>query len=245
MIARLCVAFLLLLNAALFAWGHWGLGKAEQAIVQPGLRAELIEIERPWQTDSPVLPPVQVPSAKIDLKQGRAELNTAIENASNLVVQGVPLNQQCRQWGPFVNNEADRIAEALKSWAGQVARVQRQVPVGYVVYLPKAVVESGVGLKQLSEKGVREMFFISAAGPLQGTISLGLFRDLDRARLQQQDILARGVSGVEIRERLGPSRVFFELRGSPAQVAALQGIYELNPKSELGSCPVQTKAESS
>lgn len=241
---RLCVAFLLLLNAALFGWGYWGLGTPEQAIAQPGLRAELIDIERPWQTEKPTLPAVQVPSTKIDLEQGRAELNSAIENASNLVIQGVPLNQQCRQWGPFVNSDADRIAEALRPWPGQVARVQRQVPVGYVVYLPKPVVEGGIGLKQLAEKGVREMFFISAAGPLQGTISLGLFRDLDRARLQQQDILARGVSGVAIRERLGPTRVFFELRGSPAQVALLQGIYDLSPKSELGSCPAQAKAES-
>lgn len=79
---------------------------------------------------------------------------------------------------------------------------------GYVVYLPQDIVNSGVGIEQLSGKGIADMFYITTPGPLQGTISLGLFRDLDRANVQKDDLTRRGIAGVQIRERLGPARVF-------------------------------------
>lgn len=238
MIFRGLVVLLFALNLGLWGWVQADRARSLKSVDEAGLRADTLEVERPWlgrQADASAA--VEVPTrAPIDLKQSQARLDSAIESAGSQVVQGAPLNQQCRQWGPFLGGDADRIAEALKAWPGNVLRQQRQVPVGYVVYLPRSIVEQGVGMKQLAAKGVREMFFIAGEGPLQGTISLGLFRDLERARLQQQDLLARGIAGVDIRERLGPSRVFFELRGTPQQVEALQGIYDLNPKSQLGVC---------
>lgn len=80
------------------------------------------------------------------------------------------------------------------------------------------------------------MFYITTPGPLQGTISLGLFRDVERANVQRDDLIKRGVAGVQIRERLGPVRVFFELRGTPDQIKSVQSIFELNSKGELKAC---------
>jgi hypothetical protein len=67
-------------------------------------------------------------------------------------------------------------------------------------------------------------------------MSLGLFRDLDRANAQKADLARRGVEGVQIRERLGPVRVFFELRGNASQIETVRSVFELNRKGELKSC---------
>lgn len=238
MIAQGVLGVLFFLNVLCLVWGLQGGALSEKSISATGLRSEFISIQTPWVPSKPDLSPVEVPSSsKIDLKQGQKQLDQAIETANNQVVQGVPLNQQCWLWGPFVRSEADRIADALKAWDGKVDRVQRQVPVGYVVYLPKARVEGGMGVQKLAEKGVREALYIAEAGPLQGTISLGLFRDLGRATLQKANLEAKGVEGVLIRERLGPMRTFFELKGVPNQSASLKSIYSENPRSALASCP--------
>jgi hypothetical protein len=105
-----------------------------------------------------------------------------------------------------------------------------------VVYLPQDIVSSGVGLKQLSDKGIKDMFYITTPGPMQGTISLGLFRDLERATIQKEELESRGVAGVQIRERLGPVRVFFELRGTAEQITRVKSAFELNRKGELTAC---------
>ncbi|HEY1059886.1 MAG TPA: hypothetical protein VGE55_14265 [Limnobacter sp.] len=231
------VALLALLNLAMFGWGLWTWLTPGTSISNPGWRSDWVQVEKPWEASAIQAEPKAI-TPKIDVAKGQLELNSAIEAASK-VPQMAPVMQACRQWGPFVPNEADRIAEALKTWPGQTRRTEREMPIGYVVYLPKAEVDRGVGLSQLAAKGVREMFYISAPGPMQGTISLGLFRDLTRARQQQADLVAKGVAGVDIRERLGPKRVYFELRGTAAQVGGLKAVYDLNPKGDLQDCPAQ------
>ncbi|MCQ8895390.1 hypothetical protein NQT62_02925 [Limnobacter humi] len=223
-------------NLSLLAWGASSWLVPGDSLVDAGWRSDWVQIEKPWEIS--VAPTAaKAPKPKIDVVQSQRELDSAIEAAAQ-TPQLVPVMQVCRLWGPFVPNEADRIADALKTWPGQTRRTEREMPIGYVVYLPKAEVDRGLGLSQLAAKGVREMFYISAPGPMQGTISLGLFRDLTRARQQQADLVGKGVAGVEIRERLGPKRVYFELRGTAVQAGALRRVYELNPKGDLQDCPV-------
>lgn len=235
MIARVLIGGLLVLNGVVWAWGVWGQVVPVHVIQAGGLRSELIAIQTPWVPEKPDQTPVDVRAAKIDLKQGQQQLDLVIQSAGQQVVNGAPVNQQCRLWGPFVGGDAERIAEALKTWGGQVQRVKRPVPVGYVVYLPKEKVGPDT-VKELAAKGIREVFLITAAGPLQGTISLGLFRDMERAKVQKAEVEDRGFEGVGIRERLGATRIFFELKGSPAQAIALKTIYGLNPRGEITEC---------
>ncbi|HEX4880308.1 MAG TPA: hypothetical protein VFV39_10720 [Limnobacter sp.] len=233
------LALLLLVNVALFFSQLLGVGSQLAHMEEPGLRADWVGIERPWAAPPPAgvaASAADAPAPKIDLKAGQAQLQDAIENASNGVFNNRPLGLECRMWGPFLPSDYVRTEEALRAWAGQVARLERQVAVGYVVYLPKPVVDSGQGMGQLAGKGIADAFYMNTPGPMQGTISLGLFRDRLRAVQHRAELQAKGIDGVEIRERLGPTRVFFELRGSPGQLGDLQQIYNLNPKAELQPC---------
>lgn len=223
-------------NVAVFAWGLWGEGAALHTLDSPGVRSEWVEIEKPWQLAVEVVRSAQPPSPKIDLKQGQAQLESAIETASKQVFDNPLLNLECLVWGPLLPSESARVQDALANWGGQTDRLEKQVPVGYVVYLPQNIVNSGVGIDQLSGKGISDMFYITTPGPLQGTISLGLFRDLERANAQKEDLQRRGVEGVQIRERLGPVRVFFQLRGNPAQLDAVRAVFSLNQKGDLKTC---------
>lgn len=231
------IAYLLIAgNAALLVWGLLGGAQSRQVTDGPGLRSEWVSVERPWQQPVEVTRSPQPAAPKINLKEGQAQLDTAIENASKQVFETPEMNQQCLVWGPLLQSESARVQESLANWGGETDRLERQVPVGYVVYLPQEIVNSGVGIDQLSGKGITDMFYITTPGPLQGTISLGLFRDQERASVQKEELARRGVDGVQIRERLGPVRVFFELRGTPDQIESAQSIFNLNRKGDLKPC---------
>jgi hypothetical protein len=236
---RVLVVILLLGNLVLLGLGVVTNSSSQKAIDSPGLRAEWVGVERPWDQAVDVIRAPAPVAPKIDLKQGQAQLDSAIENASKQVFENPKLNQECLLWGPLLQSESARVQEALLNWGGETDRLERQVPVGYVVYLPQDIVNSGVGIDQLSGKGITDMFYITTPGPLQGTISLGLFRDLDRANVQKADLARRGVVGVQIRERLGPVRVFFELRGNATQIESMRSVFELNRKGELKPCESQ------
>lgn len=225
-------------NVCVFSWGLLFAGGSFQAIQSPGLRSEWVLIERPWQQAVEVVQNPQPAAPKINLKQGQAELDSAIETASKRVALNPKNTQQCLLWGPLLRSESARIQDSLSSWGGETERLERQVPVGYVVYLPQNIVNTGVGIDQLSGKGITEMFYITTPGPLQGTISLGLFRDLERANIHKAELARRGVDGMQIRERLGPVRVFFQLRGTPSQIQSARSIFNLNRKGELKICDV-------
>lgn len=237
---RVLAVLLLLGNLALLGFGVLTGNSSQKAIDSPGLRAEWVGVERPWDQPVEVIRAPAPVAPKIDLKQGQAQLDTAIENASKQVFENPKSTQACWLWGPLLQSESARVQEALLNWGGETDRLERQVPVGYVVYLPQDIVNSGVGIDQLSGKGIADMFYITTPGPLQGTISLGLFRDLDRANVQKADLARRGVEGVQIRERLGPVRVFFELRGNASQIETVRSVFELNRKGELKPCELPT-----
>jgi len=233
---RVLAVLLLLGNLTLLGFGVLTSNSSQKAIDSPGLRGEWVGIERPWDQAVEVLRAPAPVAPKIDLKLGQAQLDSAIENASKQVFENPKTTQTCLLWGPLLQSESARVQEALLNWGGETDRLERQVPVGYVVYLPQDIVNTGVGIDQLSGKGITDMFYITTPGPLQGTISLGLFRDLDRANAQKADLARRGVDGVQIRERLGPVRVFFELRGNASQIETVRSVFELNRKGELKPC---------
>ncbi len=237
---RVLAVLLLLGNLALLGLSVFTNNDSQKAIDSPGLRAEWVGVERPWDQPVEVIRAPAPVAPKIDLKQGQAQLDTAIENASKQVFENPKSTQACWLWGPLLQSESARVQEALLNWGGETDRLERQVPVGYVVYLPQDIVNTGVGIDQLSGKGITDMFYITTPGPLQGTISLGLFRDLERANAQRADLARRGVEGVQIRERLGPVRVFFELRGNASQIETVRSVFELNRKGELKPCDSPT-----
>lgn len=198
-----------------------------------GVRADWVKIQTPWIKQNPV---VTQAATKIDLKQGRENLDKALAAGLAKVQQEVVEPRQCKLWGPLLPNEWVRVADALARWPGQIEKQERQVAVGYIVYLPADQAKGGASLLQLQRKGIKELFLMNEAGALQGAISLGLFRDLARATLQQQELLAKGVEGVLIQERLGPPRTFYRLTGTSAQITELDEIHRRNPRGSLQAC---------
>lgn len=233
------VALVFLFNAAVFATALYRggvlFGDSGRTALSAGLRAEMIEIERPWlqHLEKKKQPPEPV---KVDLVKGKAQLDSAIQKAAEKVQDEVPAPELCRQWGPLLPDQIQRVKDSLANWAGRWVEVEKRNPLGYIVYLPKAQVEAGVGLSELAALGVTETFYMAQPGELQGSISLGLFRDEARATIHQNEMLERGVAGVAVRPRLGPTRTFIELYGGQAQMDSLASIYRLNRRSELQPC---------
>jgi hypothetical protein len=227
----------LLLNMLLLLWGVFSssslLGDRPKRSLSVGIRADLIQVSTPWVEQS--LHTAPQAAVKIDLKHSKESLEKAIGVASAKVEQEVIEPKQCKLWGPLLPNEWVRVADALAQWTGEVEKQERQVPVGYIVYLPKDKVV-GNTLTDLQRKGVTELFVINSQGPLQGTIALGSFRDLDRATVQKDQLIAKGVQGVSIRERLGPTRTFYQLLGNSKQMDELDGIFQLNRRGDLKGC---------
>lgn len=104
-----------------FAWLGWGLlesGAGLKQMESSGLRSEWVTIEKPWQqavevarSNAPVAP-------KINLKEGLAQLDSAIESASKQVFEDPKNNQTCLQWGPLLQSESARVADSLSNWGG-------------------------------------------------------------------------------------------------------------------------------
>ncbi|NJM31930.1 MAG: hypothetical protein HC848_02315 [Limnobacter sp.] len=132
--------------------------------------------------------------------------------------------------------QVQRVADALSGWKGRVQVQERQVPIGYIVFLPPSELTTGQTLDYLQSLGVLDVFLISTPGPLQGGVSLGMFREKERAVQQLEQLVAKGVRNLEIRERQGPQRTFYALYGTSAQMKAAREIYSLNRRGDLIGC---------
>lgn len=218
-------------------------GSSGKTALSAGLRVEMVKVEKPWleqvnNEDKPAAPVV------LDLKQGKKQLDTALEQAAKKVEAEVPQPVLCMQWGPLLSDQVQRVKDSLAQWEGRWQEVQRRVPVGYVVYLPKERVDAGQGISELAALGVTDTFYMAQSGELQGSISLGLFRDETRARIHQAEMIAKGVEGVDVNARLGPTRTFIELYGVQNEMDSLQAIYRLNRRSNLSPCDSENTDQS-
>lgn len=240
---NLLVAGLIVINLALAVAlvFNWRAPMTEKVSTNPGMRADLIGIDRPWVSALQAAPPVAKKpieaSPRIDLKQGRAELEKAMGTGAAVVEKSTPPPLLCRLWGPLLTSESGRVATQLKNWPGTYRQTEKQAPVGYVVYLPKALVAKGLGIPQLQAKGVSEVYFMASPGPLQGAVSLGLFRDREHAQQQKDTLTSKGIPGVEIAERLGPARTYFRLEGTEDQIGQVEAIQSSMRLGSLEECP--------
>ncbi|HEX5486063.1 MAG TPA: hypothetical protein VFX23_08695 [Limnobacter sp.] len=220
---------------------NWHASEVQKVSTSPGMRADLIEVDRPWAKTAQAQPEPQKtiqPSApRIDLKSGQAALEKAMGTGSAVVQKITPAPLLCRVWGPLLASESGRVADSLKGWTGTFEQTEKQVPVGYVVYLPKDLVAKGLGIPQLQAKGVSEVYFMASPGPLQGAVSLGLFRDREHAQQQQDNLTSKGIPGVEIAERLGPPRLYYIAKGTAEQITQLERIQASNRLGRLDDCP--------
>lgn len=107
-------------------------------------------------------------------------------------------NAICLSLGPFETPADLRLAMDLL--LPKVERIQfREVPAvalrGYRVFLPPAAsrADALAVARALSDKGVAD-YYVVTAGAQQNTISLGSFRDLEKASLRRNALAALGYS---------------------------------------------------
>lgn len=209
-------------------WGGHG-----EAAISAGLRADLVKVETPW-LDAPLADrPAQL---RLDLEQGREKLANAVKKGEAKIEREVPPALLCREWGPLLPDQIQRVKDSLADWTGQKEQQQKQTVIGYIVFLPKSRVDEGVDINALGQMGLTDLFYMTSPGPLKGGISMGIFRDQERAQQHLDELESRGVQGAELRPRLGTERTFFRLTGVEEQIKQLEKIYMLNRRSELGPC---------
>lgn len=234
---------LLLLNLALFCVGliRGGqvFGPSDVLPLDQGLRSDWIAVERPWLLEGQLLAQASEPTPPapgIELGKGRAQLREAIAEAQHKVAGEVTPELICYEWGPLLPDQKTRVSNALKTWPGRKQEVEQRASLGYIVVIPKEQVQKGQTISTLTQKGLKDLFPINTPGPLQGSISAGIFRSEERALAQLEFLKERGVMGAQVRERPGPVRVFFKLEGTAEQVKTLQALYKTNTRGELNLC---------
>lgn len=240
---RFWMIMLLMLNgfvlvAALWRNFDWQASPPIQ-VNSPGLRSDALQVEKPWESNSNLLA-VPTPTGKtfqsINLEEGRSQLNSALNQAEKKVQEEVKPLEFCQLWGPLLPDQKTRVQGLLAKWPGKVEAVERKDSLGYIVIIPRAVVQQGLNVAELNKKGLKDLFVIGAVGPFQGAISAGIFRTKDRADAQLQFLVSKGIRGAEVRERPGPLRTFYRLTGSADQIKTLGNLYEANPRGELKAC---------
>ncbi len=231
---------LILLSVALVRGGVlWGASPVES--LSAGLRSEWVQVDKPWLTEGQSLAQasnrLSGPSS-VSLNQGKQDLKAALSEAQNKVNEEVTPQQFCLLWGPLLPDQKQRVSDALSKWQGVRQEIQRRESLGFIVVIPKARVAQGEDVAALAKKGISDVFFIGTPGPLQGGISVGMFRSKERANAQLSMLKDKGVIGAEVRERPGPTRTYFELKGTAAQIDEVRQTHKSNPRSELAECEV-------
>lgn len=236
---RIVVGILLIINFALLIIGftRQGLpiGQTQAIVLEGGLRSDLVAIERPWESSSDQVE-TSASSRLIDLKNAQFQLDEAIQSGQSKVETELPPPAICYQWGPLLPEQVQRVSDSLQGWTGQTEIVENRAVVGYITYVPKVAVDAGATLQRLQELGVTDLFYMQTVGPIQGAISLGIFRDEASAEQHKQEMLAKGVPEVQIDPRFGPTRTYFKLLGNEAEVAELRRYFELNRQGSLSLC---------
>lgn len=231
---------LLVLCIALVRGGTLWSAKPTESL-SAGLRSEWVQVDKPWLTEGKSLSQASNrfngPNS-VSLTQGKQDLKAALSEAQIKVNEEVSPQQFCLLWGPLLPDQKQRVTGALGKWAGLRQEVERRESLGFVVIIPKARVAQGETVAALAKKGISDVFFIGTPGPLQGAISAGIFRSKERATAQLSMLKDKGVIGAEVRERPGPVRVYFELKGTSAQIDEVSQIYSINPRGELSECDV-------
>jgi hypothetical protein len=168
---RVCAVLLLSMNLGVAAWWAWH---------------PIAHDARVPATDLGVAALVMLSESEVPAPVRESEPGAGIGNEFS----------QCLSLGPFTT-PAD-LRKAMNLLTPSVGRIQfREVEAvavhGYRVYLPAAGTRAQAlaTARALAARGVND-YYVVTAGDQQDTISLGIFRDLDNARVRHDTIAALG-----------------------------------------------------
>ena len=109
----------------------------------------------------------------------------------------------CYEAGPFTNDDYAAWRNKLSVAEGVIQSVSReeQAISTYLVYYPaaKTLMESEANLQMLKDNGMNDLWLFRTGGD-KGQISLGIFKNENRALMQKSRMLAKGIK-VEVKAR--------------------------------------------
>lgn len=150
----------------------------------------------------------------------------------------------CLALGPYLNREEanlalDALRQAVKE--GRVVAISGDQVAGYWVIYPKARTREGAlaNRQMLMNRGIYESWLFDR-GPLEGAISLGLYKSQDEAEAAVQGLRNRGVA-TKVRPRLVLGETFWiQIPWEESPLALDEAIQTLNSHDDKLKLPSPT-----
>jgi hypothetical protein len=151
-----------------------------------------------------------------------------------------PGEELCYTIGPLLSIASQQRAEdRLRPFANAIRARETSADHdrGWWVYLPASSRAEAVGLsRELAERGVED-FYVVTSGPLENTVSVGLFENVDNARGRQARIRALGFDvQLEVR-RETLAQFWVDYRIGPDERSPWRFIVRSSPGSQHREIP--------
>lgn len=229
------IFFLLLLaNGALLAYGQGYFDGFFPAAHEP------VRLQSQFNTDKIRL--LSAPGAAESKPESVALQAQPIASAA-APPAAAPSMLECIEIASFGPDNAVRFKAALEA-AGLGERLtQRKLngPVSHVVHIPAQGNKEATDKKlaELRALGINDFYVMQEAGPLRGSISLGVFKSNEAARTHLAELSNRGVRSARISERVSDIElVAFQLRGVDTTARnTVDSLRSSFPKLEERDCP--------
>ncbi|MFZ2169544.1 MAG: hypothetical protein WAW61_07900, partial [Methylococcaceae bacterium] len=169
-------------------------------------------------------------------------LNTAIleKTASIVQVEKVEENSKisektptvCYEAGPFTDDGYAAWRNQLSVAEGAIQSFSRdeQTISSYLVYYPaaKTLMESEANVQMLKDNGINDLWLFRTGGD-KGQISIGVFKNENRALMQQSRMLARGIK-VEVKARYKTkTQRYAQVKSNGKALKSLNKLQKANP----------------
>jgi hypothetical protein len=243
---------LLLTNAALFAFGrgyldHFFPAAHEPARLQSQFNTDKLKLLPPKDAQEtkpePAAATVQSAPEQSAPEQSPQELLAQEQPATAPAPQAAaPVVAACLEIGNFSPDNATRFKAAIEAAGLNERLTQRELdgPVSHVVNIPAQGSKEATDkkLSELRALGITAFYVMQKAGPLRGSISLGVFKSEEAARAHLAELARRGVRSARLSQRVSDVQlVAFQLRGIDAAAhARLDSLRSGFPNLEERDC---------
>jgi hypothetical protein len=246
---RMKIVFFLvaLANVALFIWEYnKGAFKPVIETVQVDQDPIFLVSEKPVERKQTVVEDKSPPL-------GQNELNTADLQKPAPVIQNEDVEKNiksgketpiiCYEAGPFADDDGyaawrNRLSVA-ESDIQSVSRDEQAIS-SYLVYYPaaKTLAESEANLQMLKDQGINDILLFKASED-QGQISIGVFKNENRALLQKSRMLAKGIK-VEVKARYKTkTQKYIQFKNDDSVLKSFSELQKAHPEftvKQTGNC---------
>lgn len=241
---RTLFLFLILANAAFFAWSRYvspSDASADPLPLTRQIEPEKMKVVMPNEVPAPA--PAPAPAAAPRTPTANAAPPAAASaSTAPATPAATSVALKCMEWGSFTIADAPRAEKALEPLAlgPRLAQRRTEETAGWWVFIPPqgsraAAVRKAAELKALA---VDEYFIVQEAGPYRWALSLGVFRNEEAAQARLVTLRNQGVRSAQAapRETIVP-KVWLQVKNVDAPLQArLKDTARTIEGSELREC---------